>query len=239
MDVHRLDRIFKPQRIAELDASPPLATSDDVIALDARVVIDRSLLGTPAKPYAHLALRPYPEELVRAASLPDGASLVLRPIKPEDEPAWMAMLASCSPETIYARFRYLFHWSTHQAATHFCFTDYDREIAIVAETKEVGQRRLVGVGRLVADPDRETVEYAVLVTDAWQNRRLGGVLTDYCLEIAAGWGLKRVVAQTTSDNVRMLASFATRGFHINPEEGGVVWVSRFLPTHAHEPAPAP
>ena len=37
-----------------------------------------------------------------------------------------------------------------------------------------------------------------------------------------------MVAQTTSDNDRMLALFAKRGFAITPEDGGVVWVSRPL-----------
>ena len=142
-------------------------------ALDARVILDRARLGEPWQPYRHLVLRPYPEEYVRPAALRDGTPVLLRPIKPEDEPLWKAMLASCSRETIYSRFRYFFQWSEHSVATRYCYIDYDREIAMVAETGEGGQRRLVGVGRLVADPDHETVEYAVLVSDAWQNRGLG------------------------------------------------------------------
>ena len=212
----------------EIDVNPLLATSRDVVALDARVSIDRARIGRAARPYAHLALRPYPEEYVRETRLRDGSSLRLRPIRPEDEPLWKAMLASCSRETIYARFRYMFQWSTHEAATRYCFTDYDREIAIVAETHESGEPQLVGVGRLVADPDHESVEYAVLVCDAWQNRGLGAVLTDYCLEIAAGWGLKRMVAQTTSDNVRMLSLFRRRGFEIRPAEEGLLEVEKVL-----------
>ena len=214
--------------IRELDVNPLLVTPKGVVALDARVIVGRAAIARPGKPYAHLALRPYPDEYVRAASLPDGARLVLRPIRPEDEPAWKAMLASCSRETIYSRFRYMFQWSTHQAAIRYCFVDYDREIAIVAEAEDGDERRLVGVGRLVADPDHESVEYAVLVTDAWQNRRLGALLTDYCLEIAAGWGAKRMVAQTTSDNRRMLALFERRGFVLTPSEDGLVDVSKPL-----------
>jgi acetyltransferase len=91
-----------------------------------------------------------------------------------------------------------------------------------------GGRARLGVGRLIADPDLETVEYAVLVADAYQNRGLGGLLTDTCLEIAAGWGVKRMVAQTTSDNVRMLALFRERGFEVMPGEEGLVMVAREL-----------
>ena len=132
---------------------------------------------------------------------------------------WFDLLGSCSRESIYARFRYFFRWQTHEVASRYCFIDYDREIAIVAEVNEGGKRKLLGVGRLVADPDHETVEYAVLVCDEWQNRGLGSILTDYCLEISKKWKLKHIVAQTTSDNPRMISVFQKRGFKITPDPG--------------------
>jgi acetyltransferase len=213
--------------IKELDVNPLLATANEVIALDARIIVDRERIAHPVKPYSHLALRPYPEELERHVSLPDGERLLLRPIRPEDEPHWMAMLAACSRETLYMRFRYMFQWATHEAAMRYCFTDYDREIAIVAE-REGGEPRLVGVGRLVAEPEHEAAEYAVLVSDAWQNRGLGGVLTDTCEEIARGWGLKRMEAQTTADNARMLALFRKRGYTVEPDDEGLMKVTKEL-----------
>jgi acetyltransferase len=214
--------------IREMDINPLLVTQQDVIALDARIVVEPAGWGFGR--YSHLVLRPYPEEYVGPATLKDGTQLVLRPIKPEDEPLWKDLLASCSVETIYARFRALFQWKEHEQATRYCFIDYDREIAIVAEIEEAGKRKLIGVGRLIADPDHETVEYAVLVADAWQNRGLGGILTDYCYEIAKRWGLKRVVAETASENSRMLALFKNRGFEMEHDsEGTVVEVVKELP----------
>jgi acetyltransferase len=107
----------------------------------------------------------------------------------------------------------------------------------VAERRENGAPALVGVGRLVADPGHQEAEYAVLVADAWQNRGLGGVLTDYCLEIATGWGLRRMVAQTTADNLRMLALFERRGFTVTPDEEGLMRVERALAGAPSEPSP--
>jgi acetyltransferase len=208
--------------IAELDINPLCVTSDNVIALDARIVIDPELVGKEIEPYSHLALRPYPEKLVKEIRLKDGTPLTLRPIKPEDEPLWMELLASCSKESIYSRFRYLFHWDSHEVATRYCYIDYDREIAIVAEISEGEKRRLVGVGRLIADPDHEEVEYAVLIADQWQQKDLGSMLTDYCLEIARKWKLRRIVAQTTTDNQRMIAVFQNRGFEIRMESDSTV-----------------
>ncbi|MDQ1353965.1 MAG: acetyltransferase, partial [Acidobacteriota bacterium] len=214
--------------ISELDINPLLATEKEVIALDARVIIDGNLVGKPQKPYAHLVLRPYPEEYVRPVQLKDGTKLLLRPIKPEDEPMWMDMLSKCSKESIYARFRYFFQWDSHDTAARYCYIDYDREIAIVAEYNEGDVKRLVGVGRLIANPDYETAEYAVLAPDDFQNRGLGSILTDYCMEIARKWNVRHVEAQTTTDNVRMLSVFSKRDFDIRTPEvsGSLVEVSK-------------
>jgi acetyltransferase len=203
--------------ITELDINPLLVAQDDIVALDARIIIDRSVKRDPVNPYTHLAMRPYPDEYVRTAQLHDGTSITLRPIKPEDEPMWLELLRSCSRESIYQRFRFFFHWDTHEVATRYCFIDYDREIAIVAELETDDKRELLGVGRLIADPDHESVEYAILVSDAWQDRGLGSIITDHCMTIAAHWGLKKIVAQTTTDNPRMLALFDKRGFKLTPD----------------------
>ncbi|MFA6316713.1 MAG: GNAT family N-acetyltransferase [Elusimicrobiota bacterium] len=202
--------------IKELDVNPLLASAAGVVALDARIVVDQDL-PPGGKPYSHLALRPYPEEHVRLAQTRDKAWVTLRPIKPEDEPLWLKMLAACSKETIYSRFRYFFHWESHDVASRYCTIDYDRELAIVAEHGRGKDRRLVGVGRLIADPGHDTAEYAVLVVDAWQDKGLGGILTDHCVAIAKGWGLKKIVAFTTTDNPRMVTVFEKRRFEVRKD----------------------
>jgi acetyltransferase len=205
--------------ISELDINPLLVGPHDVVALDARIVLDKELIGKEIEPYSHLALRPYPEKYVKSVTLKNKTEVLLRPIKPEDEPLWMGLLSSCSRESLYMRFRYLFQWASHETATRYCYIDYDREIAIVAEIVEKGVRKIIGVGRLIADPDHETVEYAILIADAWQQKELGKILTDYCLDIAKHWKLKKVVAVTTTDNPRMIKVFQNLGFEVDFETG--------------------
>lgn len=206
--------------IMELDINPLLASETNVIAMDARILLSPSPDKKTTRPFAHLALRPYPDEFVRHTTLSDGTKILLRPIRPEDEPIWKDLLGSCSRETIYMRFRYMFHWESHDVATRYCYIDYDREIAIVAEHTEENGKKLLGVGRLVCEPGNETGEYAVLVADRWQNKGLGGILTDFCVEIAHKWNLKSIVAQTTPDNDRMITLFKNRDFTIEPESTG-------------------
>jgi acetyltransferase len=215
--------------IKELDINPLLVSPSSVVALDARIAVDHDPALAQADPFSHLALRPYPEHYVKDVVLEDGSAALLRPIKPEDESMWLELLAGCSRESIYSRFRYFFHWESHEVAARYCYIDYDRELAIVAESREGGSRRLMGVGRLVADPMKASAEYAVLVGDAWQDKGLGGVLTDYCLEIARDWGVRKITAVTTANNPRMVAVFKKRGFAIRfDDDGSTVEVDKDL-----------
>ncbi len=212
--------------IIELDVNPLLATPENAIALDARIVLDHETVLHPVRPYSHLAIRPYPEELSKPAKLGDGTPVLLRPIKPEDEPMWHDLLGSCSPRTIGLRFRYMFRRTTHEMGARFCFNDYDREIAIVAEIEEEHGRKLIGVGRLVADADHRQAEFAILVGDPWQGIGLGSILMNYCLEICDHWGIQSVVAEMAPENDRMIRMFDHRGFELDRTVSDDVVIAR-------------
>lgn len=218
--------------ILECDINPLLATPTDMLALDARIVIDPQKTGPNVRPYSHLAIRPYPEQFTQQQQTRDGDDILLRAIRPEDEPRWHALLATCTPDSIRSRFRSLFKNTTHAMATRYCFIDYDRELAIVAEIEEDGEKKLIGVGRLVADVNHESAEYAILVADPWQGRGIGSLLTGYCLKIAAIWGIREIVAETDWNNRRMLATFKEYGFEVVDRAEGVVSVRKSLPESA-------
>lgn len=205
--------------VSELDINPLLISANDAIALDARIVVDQELVGKPVRPFSHLTIRPVPTEWTRRFKLPDGTPVVLRPIRPEDEPLWHEMAAACSLETIERRFRYVFRGTTHEMGARFCFIDYDRELAMVAEVEEEGRKKLVGIGRLVADADHRDAEFAVLAVDAWQGRGLGSAITDCCLEICQHWGVRSITAHTAPDNSRMIGVFRRRGFEFLTSPG--------------------
>ena len=81
----------------------------------------------------------------------------------------------------------------------------------MAELEKDNKRKLIGVGRLITDPYHDSAEFAILVADDWQNKGLGGILTDICLWIAKQWHLKNIIAETTTDNHRMISLFPNRG----------------------------
>ena len=221
--------------IAELDVNPLLVTPDGATALDARVILDLSAEEVNPRPYSHLAIRPYPQEYVRQVTLADGSKLLLRPIRPEDESMWHEYLRKCSQHSIWMRFRYLFKESTHEMATRFCFVDYDRTMAIVAEIETDNKRELVGVVRLVADADHRDAEFAILVTDDWQGRGLGTLMTDYCMELCDSWGISRVFAETTEDNQHMQEILRRHNFRRKKSTNGEVLYETILSERSSEP----
>jgi acetyltransferase len=199
--------------IVEFDINPLLVSPEGTIALDARAMLREARDSEEAsRPHVHLAIQPYPEYFTRQIRLTSGEEVLLRPIRHEDEPLWREMLTSCSAESIRTRFAGLIRGDAHDVAARFCCIDYDREMAVVAESRRDGRPCLMGVARLVADADHETAEFAILVADPWQGQGLGGQLMQYCLEIAEAWGLSEITAQTGVDNPRMLRMLNAFGF---------------------------
>lgn len=215
--------------IAEADVNPLLVTADGVVALDARFRLETWNFDgkLSRRRRSHLAIAPYPGHLIRSMSIA-GTPIVLRPIRPEDEPQWLAFLSACSAETVHHRFGGLLAAATHASAVRYCYVDYDREVAFVAEIEGEGGRRIVGVGRVVCDPDRRQAELAVLVADAWQRKGLGGVLTDACLNCARELQADEVVAVTTADNQAMLQILKRCGFHCALSDDGHIDASCLL-----------
>ncbi len=165
-------------------------------------------------PYEHLCILPYPTQWMKTVVLADGLSVLLRPIRPEDEPLEAAMVRETSRESLYFRFFGYTSGIDHRMMARFTHIDYDREMAIVAQIAVEGKPKLIGVARIVGDGWRETAEYAILVADAWHGRGLGGLLTDYILEIARAQGYKKVTATFLKRNGSMRRLFERKGFRI-------------------------
>ena len=223
--------VIERPEISELDINPLWVTPRTVLAMDARIVIDRAHRASHLHDCSHLAIRPYPDEYVKSTSLADGTSLILRPIKPEDEPLWQQLIESCTAETMRSRFRYLFKPSDHTIAAKFCFIDYDRDLAIVAEVVENGEKRLIGIAQLLSDSVHYEAEFAVIVADRWQRRGAGSMLADYCLGIGYRWGIRSVIAEVSPCNHRMLRMFENRGFKLDHTQSRDVVIARQLRNH--------
>jgi acetyltransferase len=209
--------------IEELDINPLLADASGVIALDVRIRI----AATSGPPTERLAIRPYPKELEETIRLKDGRELILRPVLPEDEPAFQRAMAKLSPEQIRLRFFTPIKTLTHLQAARFTQIDYDREMALVlAEPTIPGKAEVFGDVRILADPDNERAEYAIMVRHDMTGMGLGSLLMRRIIDYARTRGIGEIFGDVLRENTTMLQTCEKLGFTQTrvPDEPGLVRV---------------
>ncbi len=155
-----------------------------------------------------------PKKYEKFVRLRDGRSILLRPIKPEDESLWLKMFQNFSEESIRYRFFHIIKDTPHEMRARYCNIDYAREMGIVAELEEKGQRQILGVVRLIIEQGGKTGEIAFIVADPWQGLGLGSKMLDHMIEICKDSGLHNVYALTLPDNYRAIRLLKQRGFTI-------------------------
>jgi acetyltransferase len=198
--------------LKEIDINPFAMDEHGGMALDAHIVLEETPVAADGRPYQHLVISPYPTQYERPFTMKNGTKVLLRPIRPEDEPMEAAMFKELSKQSIYFRFFGYVPQVDHNLLIRFTQIDYDREIAIIAVLEEEGQQKMAGVVRIISDPWNDTAEYAIVVADPWQGQGLGSALTDFILEIAKGRGTRRIIADVLHANDRMAKMLERRGF---------------------------
>jgi acetyltransferase len=203
--------------IKEIDINPLLASSDQLLALDARIVVHDASVAVDQLP--HTAIRPYPVQYVWEAALKDGNRVTIRPIRPEDEPLMVDFHHTLSERSVYLRYFCSLNLSTrveHERLVRICFGSYDRGFALVADrvNPETGQHEVLGVGRFSAI-NRAEAEAAVLVSDAWHDRGLGTELLAGVARVARAEKFKRLSGEILSDNLPTQAIFKKVGFKLS------------------------
>jgi len=195
--------------VTELDINPLLADAAGVLALDARIVVSSE------RRRPRLAIRPYPSQLEHEITTQAGRRFQVRPIRPEDEPLIIDMLSHSSPADIRLRFFAPMKEVSHTFVARLTQIDYDREMALVAT--EPGRADIVGVARIIADPDHEKAEYAVMVRSDLKGQGLGYRLMTEILDYARRRGIKCVFGEVLRENRTMLAMAQELGFRILPD----------------------
>jgi acetyltransferase len=215
--------------LREMDINPLVADPDGVLALDARVVVDRE--AGRLDRYGHMAIHPYPTHLVSHWRLDDGTELTIRPIRPEDARIEQTFVCTLSPQSRYFRFMESLQELTPQMLVRFTQIDYDREMALIATTTRDGEEVEIAVARYGTNPDGESCEFAIVVADEWQCRGLGTRLLSLLIDHARARGLRRMEGTVLADNAAMLALARKLGFTAAPGAPGdreVIQVTRWL-----------
>ena len=210
--------VVEQRWIKEIDINPLLASPDGLVALDARVVLFGPEVREEDLP--KLAIRPYPSQYMYRWKLRDGTEVLIRPIRPDDEPLIVDFHRTLSEQSVYLRFFHAMKFSqrtAHERMIRICFNDYDREIALVAEytDPQTGQRSILGVARLSRIHGTKDSEFSLLVNDRWHGLGLGTELLQRLVQIARDEKLERILADMLPENYVMQHVCEKVGFKLS------------------------
>ncbi|HLP78964.1 MAG TPA: GNAT family N-acetyltransferase, partial [Candidatus Paceibacterota bacterium] len=209
--------------IKEIDINPMFASADDLVALDARVILHDAKTKEDQLP--KLAIRGYPTQYISPWKMQNGTQVTIRPIRPEDEPLLVKFHGTLSEESVYHRYFSAIKLDqriAHERLVRICFNDYDREIALVAEVRDPKTKELqiIGVGRLSKARGLNEGEFAMIVGDPWQKHGLGTELLKRLVAIGQDEKLKRITADIMADNIGMQHVSKKVGFKVTHKDGG-------------------
>ncbi|VAW29916.1 Acetyl-CoA synthetase (ADP-forming) alpha and beta chains, putative, partial [hydrothermal vent metagenome] len=214
--------VVEQKWIKEIDINPLFASSDKLIALDARVVLYEPEVTEDKLP--QLAIRPYPTQYIKTFPTKQGVPLIIRPIRPEDEPMMVKFHETLSERSVYLRYFRAFQLDQrveHERLIRICFVDYDRDMALVVlhKNEESGEDEIIAAGRLTKSRGEDEAEFSMLVSDAHQGQGIGTQMLTHLLEVGKQEGVKRVVAYLMPENSGMRTICQRLGFQLALEAG--------------------
>ncbi|MEQ9668077.1 bifunctional acetate--CoA ligase family protein/GNAT family N-acetyltransferase [Coleofasciculus sp. G2-EDA-02] len=210
--------VIEQRWIKEIDINPLLASSDKLIAVDARVVLHEPDMQEDQLPKT--AIRSYPNQYTCPWKLTDETPVKIRAIRPEDEPLIVKFHTTLSDESVYLRYFNAIKLSrriAHERLTRICFIDYDREMALVGDYKnpETGKHEILGVARLSKLHGINEAEFAMLISDPYQRRGLGTELLRRIVQIGRDEKLSRITAEILAENIPMQKVAEKVGFRLS------------------------
>jgi len=214
--------------LQEMDINPLIMDESGIVAVDARIVVDYPTPSTD--PYHHLAIHPYPSHLVKKTQLNDGTDIVIRPIRPEDADMEAKFVRELSKEAKYFRFMNSLQELSQEMLVRFTQIDYHNEMALIAVKSDGAGEEQIGVARYTTNVDKTSCEFALVVSDRWQNRGIAHHLMRDLMEIARDRNLESMQGQVLSSNTRMLELVASLSFQVrnDPEDPAIKQVEARL-----------
>jgi len=227
-------------QLREMDINPIIIDSQGAVAVDARIVVDSAPFSGQAggnttgagsggngykygrscdDAYPHLAILPYPASQQQQWTLKGGAMATVRPIRPDDAQMLQTFVRGLSQESRWFRFASAIHELPERVLSRFTLIDYDREMALVAvldedPSKEGVQERLLGISRIVTNPDGTSCEFSLVVADDYSGQGLGSRLMGAIIEHARSKGLSEIMGLILANNTAMLRLMKSLGFRL-------------------------
>lgn len=223
-------------QLREMDINPLIVDDHGAVAVDARIVLHGVAQGVVVgghmgggglrvPDYHHLAILPYPARYEQVVPLRGGGEYTVRPIRPDDAEMLQALVRGLSPESRYYRFVSSMNELPAPLLARLTLIDYDREMALVAVVRErqagadgemTETERIVGVSRMITNPDQASCEFSLLVADDFGGKGLGSRLMESIMDVAREKGLSEVEGLVLTQNAGMLKLMKSLGFAVKP-----------------------
>lgn len=183
--------------IAEMDVNPIFADESGVAVAGAHI---RLVADEPRPP---MVVQPYPKALEELGALRDGRPVLLRPVRPEDEPLEEAFFSRVAPEDLYWRFFRRMARLERAELARLTQIDYDREMAFVAVAQGASGDEILGEVRTVTDPDNEGAEFAIIVRSDLKGNGLARALMDKMIRYCRRREIRTLFASVMTENHSM------------------------------------
>jgi GNAT superfamily N-acetyltransferase len=152
---------------------------------------------------------------------------MIRPIHKQDIELERRFIETLSPRSRRFRFLEVVNSPSEVMLRRLTAIDPATDAAFVALVAIGAEKREIGVARFSARPDGTDCEFAVTVSDEWQNKGLGTLLMQRLIAVARARGIKAMHSSDASDNDLMQKFAEHLNFHHvrDPEDGTQVLYS--------------
>ncbi len=159
---------------------------------------------------------------------PQGAHLVVRPIRETDEGKIADMFYSLSEETVQKRYLAPLVSLPHSQLMRYLSVDDTENVALVLETRpsDEAESEIVGIGRYHASGETKYADVAFLVRDEWQGRGLGRTLFERLTNLATENHLLGFTTEVLTSNQAMLHIFKDSGHDVVLDRDGMTYSVR-------------
>ena len=190
--------------IKTIDINPLIIKRDKIRILDAKINLHAPDVNLDE--LTPLAIRPFPAEYESNWNLKDGTPVVIRPVRPDDEPLFMHFHKTLSDESVYLRYFHPMSFDSrvaHERLARICFVDYDREIAILVVKNDGDDAVVLGIGRIVKLRTDARAEFSITISDNMQGQGMGTELMRRLIDISKNEGVEEIVADILPNNTGM------------------------------------
>ncbi len=157
----------------------------------------------------------------------DGRQVRFRLLRKEDMDLWTDFVNGCSNDSLWFRFLVPFS-ATPERAKRFCDIDPEQELAIIAEMNEGGCGKVIGIARLIKLSHDSKAEFAVIVSDPWQKKTLGHMLSEMSVGLVKQWGVRSIFSETIMENHAMIRVLKRCRFRVEERNGNMFTMSLTL-----------